>query len=504
MIRHAAASSSGWIGLRRELSLSTRRSSSRDPVVPAPPVQYTRRNDCSDRSTPRTQRALSLRIGPQIQTLLSSEGRRKSGRRTGQSRSGKATGSIVPGSQLDAETRAYPSNGSALESNLDSWLRAALAHATQNGRQLSEDFIRSCVRLRDGSRCCRSRLSVEEIVVGPLADSGPIWCSNASPPASGTWITLSAGNTGSAKSQVVHVQTLTTTIHHLRRSCPAHQKRSRAILCDVRHPVVLRVHAECPEGRKRDERLVEYHSRGRKVYASKNSGCRGCVRAHSRSDLRSQDAADLAVVHRIKSEAFVRSQVMDHLHQLTDVHGPRLTGSTQFEEAAKWTTGRLAQFGLSNIHFERFPFRRAGRSISSARAAAPHYMRLTQSPLAWSDSTAGAVTGEPLLAPFELSFMRDPSDSRRTSTPIGGNGAANCAAALSFLHPRNKRPRGENALFKRRTDADLAKLAIPPEPRAKLRATRLEDIEWPRRRNEPVEPSETCFRKVASWESTIT
>ena len=129
MIRHPA-SSSGWIGLRRELSLSTRRSPSRDPVVPAPPVQYTRRNDCSDRSTPRTQRALSLRIGPQVQTLLSSERRRKSGRRPGQSRSGKATGSIVPGSQLDAETRAYPSNGSALESNLDSWLRAALAHAT--------------------------------------------------------------------------------------------------------------------------------------------------------------------------------------------------------------------------------------------------------------------------------------------------------------------------------------------------------------------------------------
>jgi hypothetical protein len=48
---------------------------------------------------------------------------------------------------LDAETRAYPSNGSALESNLDSWLRAALADAAQSGRQLSEDFTRSWVRL---------------------------------------------------------------------------------------------------------------------------------------------------------------------------------------------------------------------------------------------------------------------------------------------------------------------------------------------------------------------
>ena len=172
MIRHPA-SSSGWIGLRRELSLSTRRSPSRDPVVPAPPVQYTRRNDCSDRSTPRTQRALSLRIGPQIQTLLSSEGRRKSGRRTGPSRSGKAAGSIVPGSQLDAETRAYPSNGSALESNLDSWLRAALAHATQSGRQLSEDFIRACAtRAMEAGVAADHVSSVEEIVVGPSKPCG--------------------------------------------------------------------------------------------------------------------------------------------------------------------------------------------------------------------------------------------------------------------------------------------------------------------------------------------
>jgi hypothetical protein len=67
------------------------------------------------------------------------------------------------------------------------------------------------------------------------------------------------------------------------------------------------------------------------------------------SIVRSQDAVDLGVVDRIKAEAFGRSEVMDHLHYLTDVHGPRLTGSTGFEDAAKWTTGRLAQFGLSNI-----------------------------------------------------------------------------------------------------------------------------------------------------------
>ena len=40
-----------------------------------------------------------------------------------------------------------------------------------------------------------------------------------------------------------------------------------------------------------------------------------------------KDAVDLAVVQRIKTEAFDHSQVMDTLSLLTDRYGPRLTGS---------------------------------------------------------------------------------------------------------------------------------------------------------------------------------
>src|SRR4029453_3588195 len=56
--------------------------------------------------------------------------------------------------------------------------------------------------------------------------------------------------------------------------------------------------------------------------------------------VRSQDAVDLGLLDRIKSESFARSQVMDHLHYLTDVHGPRLTGSPPFQKDPKWTKGR--------------------------------------------------------------------------------------------------------------------------------------------------------------------
>ena len=39
------------------------------------------------------------------------------------------------------------------------------------------------------------------------------------------------------------------------------------------------------------------------------------------------DKLDLATIGRIRDEGFNRSQVMDHIFWLADVHGPRLTGS---------------------------------------------------------------------------------------------------------------------------------------------------------------------------------
>ena len=64
----------------------------------------------------------------------------------------------------------------------------------------------------------------------------------------------------------------------------------------------------------------------------------------------SQEAVDLGVVDRIKTEAFARSEVMEHLRQLTDVHGPRLTGSPGFEKAAQWATERLNAMNAMGPH----------------------------------------------------------------------------------------------------------------------------------------------------------
>src|SRR5262245_32336052 len=76
--------------------------------------------------------------------------------------------------------------------------------------------------------------------------------------------------------------------------------------------------------------------------------------------LRSQESIDLAAIDRIKAEAFSRSAVMDDLRALVDQHGGRLTGSPQFEAAAKWAVDRLTRYGISNAHIERWgPFGRS-------------------------------------------------------------------------------------------------------------------------------------------------
>jgi hypothetical protein len=117
---------------------------------------------------------------------------------------------------------------------------------------------------------------------------------------------------------------------------------------------------------------------------------------------RSGDSSDLAVVHRIRQEAMQKSQVMEHLFYLTDVHGPRLSNSPGFTAAAKWVAERGKQWGLQNVALEKWgPF---GRGWSQSKFAAhlvePEYMPLIGTPLAWTPGTKGVVSGTPIFTPL--------------------------------------------------------------------------------------------------------
>jgi carboxypeptidase Q len=89
---------------------------------------------------------------------------------------------------------------------------------------------------------------------------------------------------------------------------------------------------------------------------------------------------------RIREEGLKRSQVMQTLSYLTDVIGPRLTGSPNLKRANEWTRDQLTKWGLQNAHLEEWgPFGRGWvlRSFS-AEVIEPQAIPLVAFPLAWS------------------------------------------------------------------------------------------------------------------------
>src|SRR5262245_32807218 len=62
-------------------------------------------------------------------------------------------------------------------------------------------------------------------------------------------------------------------------------------------------------------------------------------------------------IARIRDEGMNRSEVMQTLSYLTEVIGPRLTGSPNMKRANEWTRDKLASWGLTNAHLEAWgPF----------------------------------------------------------------------------------------------------------------------------------------------------
>jgi carboxypeptidase Q len=101
-------------------------------------------------------------------------------------------------------------------------------------------------------------------------------------------------------------------------------------------------------------------------------------------------------IERIKDEGLNRSQVMQILSYLTDVIGPRLTGSPQMKRANEWTRDKLAEWGLQNAHLEPWgPFGRGWELKDfSAEVIAPQTIPVIAYPKAWSpgiDITADVV-----------------------------------------------------------------------------------------------------------------
>ncbi|MBL8168251.1 MAG: M28 family peptidase [Acidobacteria bacterium] len=106
--------------------------------------------------------------------------------------------------------------------------------------------------------------------------------------------------------------------------------------------------------------------------------------------------SDAEVQAKIRKEGMEASQIMRVLHFFTDVYGPRLTGSPNHENAAKWAIKQMSDWGFVNSHLEPWDFGHPGwlNERATAHVISPFKEPLVVEVLGWTPSTNGAVTGQ--------------------------------------------------------------------------------------------------------------
>lgn len=155
---------------------------------------------------------------------------------------------------------------------------------------------------------------------------------------------------------------------------------------------------------------------------------------------------------RIKSEGFDNSKVMETLFQLTDVNGPRLTGSPGLLRAEQWARSQLSDWGLEHARLERWGGFGRGWETQKCYVAmtAPYYQPLIAVPKAWTPGTNGLIATEAVLVKVEK-----PEDMEQYRGKVAGRIVV-IAPASTDMRP------GFKADAVRLSDEELAKLSGDP------------------------------------------
>jgi carboxypeptidase Q len=102
--------------------------------------------------------------------------------------------------------------------------------------------------------------------------------------------------------------------------------------------------------------------------------------------------ADKKIVELVKGD---EGQLKSDLTYLTTQIGPRLTGSTQLDQASHWTEQQFKALGLSNVHLESWTIANSWkRGPATGRILLPTPHELTMASVGWSAATPGTVKGE--------------------------------------------------------------------------------------------------------------
>lgn len=136
---------------------------------------------------------------------------------------------------------------------------------------------------------------------------------------------------------------------------------------------------------------------------------------------RPAERLDRDVIWKIRREATDNSQIMRTLSVLTDVYGPRLTGSPNLRKAQDWIVQRTTSWGLKNAHLEEWDFGAPGwlNEKTAVHLVSPAKDSLVVEVLGWTPGTNGTITASTVIVtPPERPTQ---ADADRFFTYLRGN-----------------------------------------------------------------------------------
>jgi len=163
---------------------------------------------------------------------------------------------------------------------------------------------------------------------------------------------------------------------------------------------------------------------------------------------------DYATLGRIRDEGLNRSQVMDHISWLSDVYGPRLTGSPAIQQASEWAMKKFAEWGLTSAHQEKWAFGKGWSLVRfSANLVEPQVQPLIGYPHEWSSGTKGDVTAD--VVRVQITSEADFAKYHGT-----------LAGKIVLVQPVRAVRMLEGPIILKMTDADLTEAETTPIPAA--------------------------------------
>jgi carboxypeptidase Q len=173
-----------------------------------------------------------------------------------------------------------------------------------------------------------------------------------------------------------------------------------------------------------------------------------------------EEQIDHDVLWKIRQEGTRHSSIMQTLHMLTDVHGPRLTGSPQLKAAGEWAVEQMQAWGMKNGRLEPWDFGRPGWTNErlSAHIVSPVTDALVVEALSWTPGTEGVVRGQ-------ATAIVMPQGVRRAElTAFFESLKPKVKGAMVLVGAPRQVPVSFNQPALRREDADVASQMAPAQP----------------------------------------